>query len=87
MKKINKKPFSQGELEAISKVIADTNNGITGSEIELFLTMLGYKDIDPYNTKWKRLYNALFFRQNQTQSGNCVYPFISKVLAPSRYIG
>lgn len=87
MARVNRKPFNQGELEAICKIIADTNNGLTGSEIGYFLEMLGYKDIDPQNTKWRRLFNALANRQNQTQSGNCVLSFISKSFAPSRYVG
>ncbi|KOP79891.1 hypothetical protein AMS60_16210 [Bacillus sp. FJAT-21945] len=87
MTKVNRKPFNQGELEAFCKIIADTNDGLTGTEIAYFLEMLSYKDIDPNNTKWKRLFNALANRQNQTQSGNCVLSFISKSYAPSRYVG
>ncbi|MFJ6206788.1 TIGR02391 family protein [Bacillus pumilus] len=87
MSKFNRNPFNQGELETICKIIADTNVGLTGSEIGYFLEMLGYKDVDKNNTKWKRLFNALANRQNQTQSGNCILSFISKSYAPSRYVG
>jgi uncharacterized protein (TIGR02391 family) len=87
LSKSNRKPFNEGELESLSRIIADTNTGITGAQIEHFLKILNYKDIDPFNTKWKRLYNALGHRQNETRSGNCVLSFISKSLAPSRYVG
>ncbi|WP_096186863.1 TIGR02391 family protein [Evansella halocellulosilytica] len=87
MQKVNRKTFNEGELETLCRIIADTNDGLTGSQIEYFLRMLNFKDIDPTLTKWKRLYNALANRQNQTNSGNCVLSFISKSFAPSRYIG
>jgi uncharacterized protein (TIGR02391 family) len=83
----NRKPFNEGELETLCRIIADTNYGLTGSQIEHFLRVLKFDDTDPVNTKWKRLYNALANRQNQTQSGNCVLSFINKSSAPSRYVG
>lgn len=84
---VNKKPFNEGELETLCKIIADTHDGLTGSQIEYLLRVLNIEDIDPTNTKWKRLYNALANRQNITQSGNCVLSFIYKSLAPSRFVG
>ncbi|WP_205621597.1 TIGR02391 family protein [Paenibacillus sanguinis] len=83
----NRRPFNEGELETLCRIIADTNDGLTGSEIGHFLNVLKFGDVDPMMTKWKRLYNALANRQNQTQSGNCVLSFISKSLAPSRFVG
>lgn len=79
--------FKEGQLETLCKIIADTNSGLTGSEIEYFLRATGITDTDPMLTKWKRLYNALIHRQNETQAGNCVLAFISKSLAPSRFVG
>lgn len=83
----NRRPFNEGELETLCRIIADTNDGLTGSEIGHFLNVLKFGDVDSMMTKWKRLYNALANRQNQTQSGNCVLSFISKSLAPSRFAG
>ena len=80
MADVNRKPFNEGELETLCKIIAETRDGLTGSQIEYFLRTLKIKDVDPDNTKWKRLYNALANRQNETQSGNCVLSFIYKSL-------
>lgn len=87
MKKINKDTFKSGELEVLCKIIADTSDGLTGTEIGYILKSLKYKDVNPDNTKWKRLYNALANRQNETRTGNCVFSFISAAYTPSKFIG
>ncbi len=46
------------QIESICKTIADTNDGLTGSEIAKVLGDSRISDVDPLNTKWKRLYNA-----------------------------
>ncbi len=73
-------------LEGIYKVLADTNEGITGSEIGLYLSQLKIKDVAPDATKWKRLYNALAVEGNSTNSVDKVFEFIQLALAPSRYL-
>lgn len=87
MKKTNKSTFNQAALESLCKIIADTANGLKGSEIGHLLNSLKYTDVDPENTKWKRLYNALANRQHETKTGNCVFSFISVAYAPSKFIG
>lgn len=86
MPDIKRKCFSQGELEIICKIIADTYTGLKGTEIGQFLKTIGVEDIDPQNTKWMRLYNALAQAQNYEQAGNKVLAFIYKALQPARYI-
>ena len=83
---IKRKPFRSGELEALCKVLADTDTGLTGSEIGHTLAQIGVIDTDPTMTKWKRLYNALSENQNKRQDGNRVLSFIAKALHPTRYI-
>src|SRR5665648_220890 len=83
---INRNPFPPGALEALCKVLADTNTGLTGSEIAHTLAQIGVLDTDPMNTKWKRLYNALVDNQNKRQDSNMVLSFIAKSLHPMRYI-
>lgn len=78
-------PFAAQYLEAIAKVLGDTENGLTGSEIEHFLSECGVHDSTPSMTKWKRLYNALVEFQNVHRVGNHVVKFITRALAPSRY--
>ncbi len=39
---ITRKPFPSGDLEALCKVLADTNNGLTGSEIAHTLAQIAF---------------------------------------------
>lgn len=45
--------LNQGILERISKILGDTSNGLTGSEISYFLQQCNIKDVTPEITKWK----------------------------------
>ena len=81
------KQFTAGELQAVCQVLADTNDGLTGSEIANILRQVRVPDVDPTNTKWKRLFNALAETGNRTQSGDRVLAFISHALEPARYQG
>ena len=74
-------------LESICRTIADTKSGITGSEIGKILADTDIDDIDPLNTKWKRLYNAFVNWQNKKQCSNNILKFIQNALQPVRYIG
>jgi hypothetical protein len=55
-------PFSTQHLEAICRVLADTDTGLTGSEIGYLLHDSRIVDTDPTLTKWKRLFNATYQR-------------------------
>lgn len=81
------KSFTSGQLERICQVLADTNVGLTGSEIGNLLRQVRVPDVDPSNTKWKRLFNALAKSQNRSQSGDRVLAFVSAALEPARYQG
>ena len=81
------KRFSRAQLEAICKVLADTSEGLTGSEIGGILGQVRVADVSPDMTKWKRLFNALAEEQNRTQSGDRVLAFIRHSLEPARYQG
>ena len=74
-------------LESICKTIADTSTGLTGSEIGKIIVDSGMTDIDPLNTKWKRLYNAFVNWQNNNHCSNHILKFIQIALQPVRYIG
>src|ERR1035438_9192741 len=78
--------FTSDQLETISKIIADTVDGLTGTEIGRMLGQCGIKDPDPSLTKWKRLFNALCLRQNEDHCGNSIANFIQTVMAPARYL-
>jgi len=81
-----RKPFPSGDLEALCKVLADTDTGLTGTEIAHTLAQINIVDTDPTMTKWKRLFNALAEDQNEHQSGNKVLSFVAIALQPTRYI-
>lgn len=78
--------FEASHLEAACKVLADTTSGLTGKEISHILQEIGIADIDPDNTKWKRLFNALADAQNKHQVGNHLVLFINKAMAPVRHV-
>jgi uncharacterized protein (TIGR02391 family) len=78
--------FNSSDLEGLCKVIADTDNGLTGSEIGQILRQIRVIDVDPNNTKWKRLFNALANKQNEEKCGNVVLVFINNALQPTRFI-
>ena len=63
-------PFSSQHLEAACRVLADTERGLSGTQIERLLQEIEVVDTSPGMTKWKRLFNALAGAQNQRQLGN-----------------
>ena len=78
-------PFSSEHLEAIAKVLGDTNDGLTGTEIGHTLATCRVPDVDAANTKWKRVYNALATEQNKKGYGNHVVGFIHHSMKPVRW--
>ncbi|MES2734066.1 MAG: TIGR02391 family protein, partial [Bacteroidota bacterium] len=84
---IRRPVFDAGVLEAISKTIGETNDGLTGTEIGRLLTQCNIQDIDPANTKWRRVYHAFVEWQNINQCSNHILTFIQSALSPVRYIG
>lgn len=77
--------LESAHLEAACRVLADTENGLTGTEIEYILAELKIRDSSPSMTKWKRLFNALAEAQNKHQVGNHLVLFIIKAMSPARY--
>ena len=79
-------PIPSEVLENICRVIANTDTGLTGTEIGRLLAESLLKDIDPTLTKWKRLFNAFVNYQNKHQCSNNILTFISKAMQPVRYV-
>lgn len=79
-------PFPAERLEAISKVLADTSEGLTGSEIDHLLRNCDIPNLNPEMTKWKRLHNAFVEFQNEHQVGNHVIVFIQRAMDPARFV-
>jgi len=79
--------FMGPHLEAIAKILGDTKEGLTGSEIGHKLQQCRIPDCDPSITKWKRLYNAFAEFQNRHRVGNHVIVFIKEAMNPASYTG
>jgi hypothetical protein len=79
-------PFPSDRLEAMSKVLTDTSEGLTGSEIDHLLRNCNIPNSTPEMTKWKRLHNAFVEFQNEHQIGNHVVVFIKRAMDPARYV-
>jgi len=78
-------PFNPQELEAACRVLADTERGLTGSQIGYLIQDCKIIDITPTMTKWKRLFNALVNAQNTHHVGNHLIMFINRGLNPVGY--
>lgn len=79
-------PIPSEVLENICRVIADTDTGLTGTEIGRLLSESLITDTDPTMTKWKRLFNAFANAQNKLQCSNNILTFIQKAMQPVRYL-
>lgn len=80
-------PFSGAVLEGVARTLADTTQGLSGSEISRLLADCKVPDVEPAITKWKRLYAALAAFQNINKVGNHVVMFICRAMEPARYTG
>ena len=78
-------PFNTQQLESIAKVLADTTDGFSGSEIGYLLKQCHIPDVSSDMTKWKRLFNAFVTMQNDREFGNHVVVFISEAMNPARF--
>lgn len=78
-------PFNPQQLEAACRVLADTERGLTGSEIGYILNDCRVEDVSSDMTKWKRLFNSLVTVQNKHQVGNHLIMFINRALDPVKY--
>lgn len=79
------KSFDLATLESLSKILGDTTQGLTGSEISKFLAECSIKDPGLNSTKWKRLYDSLSLKQQNDRCANNVVYFIQHVMRPSRH--
>lgn len=78
-------PFNSQYLEAACRVLADTDRGLTGAQIERLLQEINVADTSPGMTKWKRLFNALAGAQNEHQLGNHLIMLINRAMNPVNY--
>lgn len=77
--------FDETALRSICNVLADTAEGLTGSEIGHLLRESSIEDPLPGFTKRDRLFEALRQKQKQDRCANNVVSFIQKAMNPVRY--
>ncbi|MDD2134530.1 TIGR02391 family protein [Pseudomonas kurunegalensis] len=75
-------PFDSQHLEAACRVLGDTSRGLTGTQIGHLLLEIKVPDVDPFGSKWKRLFNALALKQNDVRVGNHLIMFINRAMNP-----
>ena len=80
------KKFDLASLESICKILGDTADGLTGTEISKYLSEYNIKDPQINSTKWKRLYDSLALKQKEDQCANNIIAFIQHVIRPSRHV-
>lgn len=79
--------LNSAALETLCRVVADTDLGLSGTEIGNILTMLSIHDPAVGMTKWRRLLAALSKQQEQEACSNRVLQFFVEVMKPIRYVG
>ncbi|MCI1220031.1 MAG: TIGR02391 family protein [Bifidobacterium sp.] len=72
-------------LKEVAAVLADTETGLTGTEIGDLLMRLRMEDPLPSSTKRDRLTEAFVARQNLDQNSNRIITFIVHAMEPVRY--
>ena len=84
---VEQKPvFAQSALEAITGALADTDEGLTGSEIGHLLETCRMHDPSPTITKRHRLYNAFTMSQNTRRDRRAILAFIWHAMKPERHV-
>lgn len=73
-------------IEGIAKILGDTNEGLTGTEIRNYRIQSNIEDIDSTKTKWVRLHNAFINMCAESECSNRVLRFIRVALAPERFV-
>ena len=77
--------FSTEALEALSKILGNTEEGFTGDEIGRLFQLCEIRDPGPL-TKWRRLFQAFSEQQMMDKCGNRIGAFLQSAMAPARYL-
>jgi uncharacterized protein (TIGR02391 family) len=80
-------PVQEGAYLVLQERKEQTTSGLTGPEIGYLLQDARIEDVDPANTKSKRLFNAFVTNQNAKGYGNHIVMFITRALNPVSYTG
>lgn len=72
-------------LEQLCDIIAETDGGLSSTEIGKMLARMGIADPPGGLNKRTRVFEALRLKQEQDRCGNLVFAFIELVMNPVRY--
>lgn len=78
--------FSQSQVDAIARALRDTQDGLTGSEIDHLLEVCRMRDSHPREAKWRRLHNAFAIDQNTRGDRTHILGFLRHAMKPERHI-
>lgn len=79
-------PWDLSVLTGIAKVLGDTGEGLTGSEIGDLLFALQMDDPGTGITKWRRLADAFAARQRIDRHAQRIVTFVTRAMEPVNYI-
>jgi uncharacterized protein (TIGR02391 family) len=74
--------LTPSQIEQIARILGETGDGFSGSEIGHHLAQCQMKDPDPGLTKWKRLNSAFGLAVKESGSTNAIYQFVQHCLEP-----
>lgn len=84
--RMEKKTFTQGQVDAIAAALGDTDEGLTGSEISHVLKLAKMTDNAPGASKAVRIQTAFAESQNARQDRLAILAFIRHAMKPERYL-
>ena len=79
------KSFDVGVVESLSKVLGDTAEGFTGSQISGLLREANFPDPLAGVTKWRRLNQSFLDKQSADKCANNIGAFIENAMSPARH--
>ncbi len=83
---MEKKIFTQGQVDAIAAALGDTSDGLTGAEITHVLKLAKMTDTAPGATKAVRIQIAFAESQSERQDRLHILAFIRHAMKPERYL-
>jgi uncharacterized protein (TIGR02391 family) len=78
--------FEDSQIEAIAHALGHTEEGLTKTEIQFLLGAAQIADVNPNDSKWKRLLNAFAQHQNTHRDRRNILAFIRKAMKPERWV-
>lgn len=78
-------PFDADIIRGVADVLGDTEEGLSGSQIDQVLQQIRVPNVTPKITKRHRIFNALADHQNRHRNGKSLVAFVNKAMAPVRY--